>query len=267
MGRRQIVTAWKSGLLLVGTAVSALILHGVASTGYGLGILITGLLLWPLLVLENVYGLRHDALPTLRWFAFPLVMFLLAILHGAYDYPAALRVWNQEYWEVPSRHVYENKPEPQHFPEVQELVLTAVPRMDGSSSLAGLYGSVGMFLNNNAYSSLEYSQTHEAYLNLVAGRCDIVFAFHPSGEEMAEAERAGVPFILTPVGREAFVFINNAANPVEGLTSDQLRAIYSGEITRWNQVGGLRERIIPFQRRKTAGAKAGWSASWRAVSC
>jgi phosphate transport system substrate-binding protein len=95
----------------------------------------------------------------------------------------------------------------------------------------------------------------EAYANLIEGRTDILFALQPSPEQIAAAKAKGVFLQLTPLGREAFVFFVNAANPVDNLSSEQLRAIYTKRITNWKEVGGKDVRILPFQRRKNSGSQ------------
>lgn len=42
------------------------------------------------------------------------------------------------------------------------------------------------------------------------------------------------------VAKEGFVFIVNKQNPVDTLTQEQIRDIYSGKITNWKDVGGGR---------------------------
>ena len=49
------------------------------------------------------------------------------------------------------------------------------------------------------------------------------------------------------------VFMVNAANPVDSLTTEPLRRIYTGEITNWWAAGGV--EIIPFQRNEEAGSQ------------
>ena len=40
-----------------------------------------------------------------------------------------------------------------------------------------------------------------------------------------------------PIGKEAFVFFVEEDNPIDNLTSDQIRQIYSGEITNnWSLI-------------------------------
>ena len=42
---------------------------------------------------------------------------------------------------------------------------------------------------------------------------------------------------------------------MDGLTADQVRQIYTGEITNWSQVGGEDLDIVPFQRNPGAGSQ------------
>ena len=55
----------------------------------------------------------------------------------------------------------------------------------------------------------------------------------PSGGQKKRAEESGVTLLYTPFAREAFVFIVNADNPVNSLTEQQVRDIFSGAITNW----------------------------------
>ncbi|MDE5992806.1 MAG: substrate-binding domain-containing protein, partial [Oscillospiraceae bacterium] len=47
----------------------------------------------------------------------------------------------------------------------------------------------------------------------------------------------------------------NSENPVDGLTSDQIRKIYSGEYTSWRKAGGANIPILAFQRPKGSGSQ------------
>lgn len=58
------------------------------------------------------------------------------------------------------------------------------------------------------------------------------------------------------LGGEGLIFFTSAANPVEGLTQDQLRDIYSGKITNWAEVGGEDIPILPYQHDCYSDAQA-----------
>jgi phosphate transport system substrate-binding protein len=100
------------------------------------------------------------------------------------------------------------------------------------------------------------SGTHDAYLSLVSGDSDvIVVAREPSDAERAAAEAAGLALEVRPVALDAFVFLVNGGNPIDDLSLDQLRGIYSGQITDWAQLGGPSLPIQPYQRDPTSGSQ------------
>ncbi|MBQ8072493.1 MAG: substrate-binding domain-containing protein [Clostridia bacterium] len=85
---------------------------------------------------------------------------------------------------------------------------------------------------------------------------DLVLGTGPNADEKKAAEDAGVELVMTPVCYDAFVFLVNSENPVESLTADQIRGIYTGVIARWEQVGGLKDALIaPFQRPHGSGSQ------------
>lgn len=137
--------------------------------------------------------------------------------------------------------------------------LADFPRMDGSTATQplGLAFKEGFTGTNLDADDVPFSKTHEAYLNLVAGDTDIILVTSPSDDELAAAAQAGVELEVVPVVNEGFVFITNANNTVTDLTVDQLRDIYSGKTTDWNQVGGPKGRITAFQRPENSGSQTG----------
>lgn len=121
------------------------------------------------------------------------------------------------------------------------------PVLDGATALLPIYSAVARALYPESSvefdeatgkftkeSAVQYSNTLGAYKAVVDGGADIIFVAGASKEQKAYAEEKGVELVFTPIGREGFVFLVNAKNPVEGLTSDEIRAIYAGEITNWS---------------------------------
>ena len=99
--------------------------------------------------------------------------------------------------------------------------------------------------------------TKQAFDNLLTGNNDIVFLAHPSKEQMQKAEKRGIKLRLTPIGKEAFVFFVNKRNPVNNLSTQELKDIYSGKIRYWRKVGGSWwQNIRAFQRVKNSGSQA-----------
>lgn len=102
---------------------------------------------------------------------------------------------------------------------------------------------------------VQFSNTIYAYEKLLAGEVDICFGARPSEEQLQMAEDAGKEVILTPIGKEGFIFFVNDANPVDGLTIEQIKDIYSGKIKNWSKVGGDDEKILAFQRPENSGSQ------------
>jgi len=102
-----------------------------------------------------------------------------------------------------------------------------------------------------------HNKTHEAYLNLIDKKADIIFVTSPSEEELTLAKSRNVEFEIVPIVSEAFVFLTGTDNTVDDLSLDEIRKIYSGEITSWSQVGGEDISIIPYQRPVNSGSQTG----------
>ncbi|MCQ2508585.1 MAG: substrate-binding domain-containing protein, partial [Dorea sp.] len=84
---------------------------------------------------------------------------------------------------------------------------------------------------------------------------DLFFGARPSGEQMQMARDFGVELEVTPIGKEGFVFFVEEDNPIDGLTSEEIKDIYSGKITNWKELGGKDEEIIAFQRPGNSGSQ------------
>ncbi|MCR5048577.1 MAG: substrate-binding domain-containing protein [Saccharofermentans sp.] len=159
-----------------------------------------------------------------------------------------------------------------HFGEGDDL-----PVLDGAAALVPVYASVidncypegcvtyegGVFDDDNKYgenfapdSAMQYQNTIRGFTAVVDGSTDLFFTAHPNAEQMQYAEEQGVELEIVPIGMEAFVFFVNADNPVEDLTTDQIRAIYRNEITNWNEVGGPNRMINPVTRISGSGSQS-----------
>ncbi len=104
-------------------------------------------------------------------------------------------------------------------------------------------------------SALQYTNTRGAYKAVVDGNVDLIVCVKPSEEQKKYASDNGVELEYVPIGYEAFVFIVNINNPVDNLTTDNIRDIYSGKIVNWSQVGGNNKYIDPITRNKGSGSQ------------
>lgn len=148
--------------------------------------------------------------------------------------------------------------------ETSTLKLTDnLPRLDGATALYPLYSAFTRTVYPEGKSDyrvkedgiVDCSNTIGAYEKLISGEKDIIFVAGPSEQQLQMAKNAGVELKLTPIGVEAFVFFVNANNPVNGLSTDDIRKIYSGKSTNWKEFGGKNARIRAFQRTENSGSQ------------
>lgn len=153
--------------------------------------------------------------------------------------------------------------------EQSDLLLTDnLPVMDGATALYPIYSSfakavypkeaIDNEVDIGKYESvLKCTTTTYAYKSIVNGKTDIIFAAPPSDKQKEYAIESGVELVYTPIGKEAFVFFVNAENPIDNITVDEIKKIYSGQITDWEDLGvdGL-GNIKAFQRDAGSGSQS-----------
>lgn len=104
--------------------------------------------------------------------------------------------------------------------------------------------------------AFQYYNTVNGYIKLAQKETDIFIGAKPSKEQVEYAQECGTEFEYTQIGSEAFVFFVHKDNPVNSLTAEQIKGIYSGEITNWSEVGGKDEKIMAFQRNEGSGSQS-----------
>ena len=91
------------------------------------------------------------------------------------------------------------------------------------------------------------------------GLCDIAMSSRDiKGKEVEQGRARGVVPVRTAVAVDALVPVVHPENPVRGLASEQLRAIYAGTITNWKDVGGADETIVVISRDTASGTFETW---------
>jgi phosphate transport system substrate-binding protein len=100
------------------------------------------------------------------------------------------------------------------------------------------------------------STTHDAYVNLISGKCDVnLTARPPSESERKLALEKGVTIKLEPIARDAFVFMVHKTNTVKTLTRQQVKDIYEERLTNWPAVGAAGDKILAFRRERDSGSR------------
>lgn len=167
---------------------------------------------------------------------------------------------------------------PEGEEEYYEVEFGTFPSLDGSTvavPMAVEFARQHLGLSDeDAISFTNFSTTHHAYMNLINRTpnpsnmirstttfveedhpVDLIIVTEPSDDEIEMANNKNVEMVIKPVCYDAFVFITHKDNPVDNLTIEEIRKIYSGEITNWKDLGGNNEKIRAYQREENSGSQ------------
>jgi len=97
--------------------------------------------------------------------------------------------------------------------------------------------------------------TTAAFESLFDKGCQLVMATRSINEkELQAAALSGSKPASVEVCRECLAIITHPDNPVNALTLEQLRGIFTGDLTGWQEVGGPNEPILVITGDQTSGA-------------
>lgn len=137
-----------------------------------------------------------------------------------------------------------------------------MPILDGAEAAYPVYSAFALncyddvaSFQNKRTGPVIFTNTIEAYKKLLSGEVDIFFGARPSEAQKTMAEEQSSELVMTPLAQEAFVFFVSKDNPIDNISSEDLRKIYSGEYTSWKSVGGKNIPILAFQRPENSGSQ------------
>ena len=128
------------------------------------------------------------------------------------------------------------------------------PITDGSTSTTNLDKAVRNAILGGEQ-TVAHTKTYTSFDNLLNGKCQLIFTTPLSDTQLKTMQDKGFRHEADPVAGEGFVFVVNKDNPVDTLTVEQIKGIYSGEITNWKEVGGNDAEIIAYQRNADSGSQ------------
>lgn len=138
--------------------------------------------------------------------------------------------------------------------------LEDLPRLDGSTAnipLASLIlQRVTKLSEEQVESRVGFSTTPNAYINLIYDSTDLLLVYEADKSVKQQIKESETELEYHTIGKDALVFITNENNPVQSLTTAQIRDIYQGKIKNWKEVGGEDAVIEAFQRPDTSGSQA-----------
>lgn len=141
---------------------------------------------------------------------------------------------------------------------LDSITLDNYPVVDGSTATIplaiGLVKAITGCSDAQAEESINFNKTDPSYYALSQGKSDLLLVYAPAQKTVDELDVFNT-MDVREIGLDALVFIVNEDNPVESLTADQIRGIYSGKINNWKEVGGADIEIVPFQRPELSGSQ------------
>ena len=136
------------------------------------------------------------------------------------------------------------------------------PRIDGSTAnhplITRIYSEICGISREEAETlvDLDLGSTGSIWQKMLYGGESCLLIVYEPPEEVKEASAAELAQLeIDPIGRDGLVFLANAQNPVESLTVEELRKIYTAQLTDWSEVGGEPGPIQPFQRNPDSGSQ------------
>lgn len=151
---------------------------------------------------------------------------------------------------------------PSSDPAPQELTFTRenFPRLDGSAEAVPLAQNLAAVLlgefQQQTSDLTKFNGAESALRRLKMGKNDLILLSDPPQDMLDQLEQDGFEVQMEELATDGLVFVVHADNPVDSLTIDQLRDIYTGDITNWKEVGGNDAEILPFQHTDDTGSQA-----------
>lgn len=135
--------------------------------------------------------------------------------------------------------------------------LTGTINIQGSDTMVNLAQALAeefMIANPDVVISVKGGGSGTGISALIGGTIDLATASRGMDEdEIAQASQNNVTPVEHPVAVDGLAVVVHSDNPVTGLTMAQLGAIYRGEITNWNEVGGPDLAIVLLSRDSASG--------------
>ena len=129
--------------------------------------------------------------------------------------------------------------------------------LDGSTTvgpIAKAFADYYMSLHPEVNITVSESGSGNGAKSLINGVCDIatMSRFMKENEFKAAVEKGVVP-VAHVAAMDGIAVIVNPRNPVKALTTDEVRDIYTGKVTNWNELGGPDRKIVKISRDTNSG--------------
>jgi len=130
-------------------------------------------------------------------------------------------------------------------------------KVDGSTTvgpIAKAFAEYYMTRHHDVSVTVSESGSGNGAKSLINAACDVADMSRPmESAELEAAKSKGVNPAEHIVARDGIAVVLHPSNPVGALTIEQIRKIYTGEITNWKDLGGTDEAIVVISRDTNSG--------------
>lgn len=122
--------------------------------------------------------------------------------------------------------------------------------------------SVAYMKKMNVNIVLQPEGSRNGIRTLIDGQCDIAMSSTKIAQllmEEAESKRINLKEFI--FAYDIIVPIIHPSNPVQDLSLDQLRAIFTGSIETWSEFSGKSDKILVVHRNTSSGTRAVWDGT------
>jgi phosphate transport system substrate-binding protein len=130
--------------------------------------------------------------------------------------------------------------------------------MDGSTTVGPIAKSFAAYFTKTTGVPVTVSESGSGNgaKSLINKTCDIAnMSREMKDKEVAAAKSKGVNPVEHIVAMDGIAMIVHPSNRINALSRAQIRGIYQGKYTNWNQVGGPNARIVVIQRESNSGTQ------------
>ncbi|MFO8007490.1 MAG: PstS family phosphate ABC transporter substrate-binding protein [Candidatus Brocadiia bacterium] len=142
-------------------------------------------------------------------------------------------------------------------PGVHAQMQRATIACDGSTTvgpIAKAFAEYYMDRNPDVNVTVSETGSGDGARALISGSCDIAdMSRFMKEKEFTAAVENGVYPVAHAVAMDGIAIVVHPSNPIDGLTVEQVRAVYQGTITNWSELGGPNRPIVKISRDTSSG--------------
>lgn len=132
--------------------------------------------------------------------------------------------------------------------------LVEIKGSDTMVNLGQLWAEAFMDKNTEAQLAVTGGGSGTGIAAIINGTADIAQSSRQmKDKEVEEAKTNGFELKEFVVGRDGIAIGVNKNNPIESITLEQLKDIFTGKITNWKEIGGNDEKIVVMSRESNSG--------------